>query len=255
VVARRLSARSDVVRTRTRAPDSCSIVEGRDDVGRFHLARRPVALTESNFERVVGEHDTVFVYMWAEACQPCKGIQARVGRARRRLARRRRRQDPRHRQHAARTLETESRSLKGRLSSGSSPANSMAHYQPSSSTRTATSSHGPRVRPRVRTRGPQTGVRPRLGYREPLRRGPRRSILNDDSPRRSRRARVRVSCVRSISPRTDTETRRERGERRRDQPEDVRMFEAEMGAVRPYPNPGVAAIKPSRRWRESTVLA
>jgi|GEM_PF-772739 thiol-disulfide isomerase/thioredoxin len=32
----------------------------------------PVALTESNFERVVGEHDTVFVYMWAEACQPCK---------------------------------------------------------------------------------------------------------------------------------------------------------------------------------------
>jgi thiol-disulfide isomerase/thioredoxin len=31
----------------------------------------PVTLTEANFEDVVSEYETVFVYMWAEACQPC----------------------------------------------------------------------------------------------------------------------------------------------------------------------------------------
>lgn len=32
----------------------------------------PIELTEANFDDVLDEHETVLVYMWAEACKPCK---------------------------------------------------------------------------------------------------------------------------------------------------------------------------------------
>lgn len=38
----------------------------------------PVELTEENFDDVIGEYETVFIYMWAEACEPCKAFKPKL---------------------------------------------------------------------------------------------------------------------------------------------------------------------------------
>jgi len=38
----------------------------------------PISLTTDNFDRVIGTYPAVFVYMWAEACDPCKETKERL---------------------------------------------------------------------------------------------------------------------------------------------------------------------------------
>lgn len=48
------------------------------ETARHDWPSEPVTLTDENFDRLVAEYPAVFVYMWADACEPCKNLLPRL---------------------------------------------------------------------------------------------------------------------------------------------------------------------------------